>query len=51
MQPQIVSFSIEEPLHSLITELIDKAEAFNAMTKAQIEQLKSYTANDYTEIK
>lgn len=47
----VVTPNAHQRIDSLITALIDKAEAFNAMTKAQIEQLPSYTANDYTEIK
>lgn len=47
----VITPNAHQRIDSLITELIDKAEAFNAMTKAQIEQLPSYTANDYTEIK
>lgn len=43
----IITPNAHQRIDSLITELIDKAEAFNAMTKAQIEQLTSYTANDY----
>lgn len=47
----VVTPNAHQRIDSLIADLIDKAEAFNAMTKAQIDQLKSYTANDYTETK
>lgn len=41
----IITPNAHQRIDSLISDLIDKAEAFNAMTKAQIAQLKSYTAN------
>lgn len=41
----VVTPNAHQRIDSLITTLIDKAEAFNVMTKAQIAELTAYTAN------
>lgn len=45
----VVTPNAHQRIDSLITALIDKAEAFNAFTKTQIEQMPNYTANSLNE--